>query len=301
LVPQIVKSQVFPLPEQNPEWIVSTSSTTGVFEERYTLTGDLLSSDGEEWPIVQRTSLIDFQGLVIARVLNVGAYYVDGDKVRYKDFGFGESEGLMYDFSAEIGDTFFIVAPFAFSLDSVEVTVTDREITNCDDGGTERTIYLSTTSQSLLDGQYDFVWKEGFGEVEYPFLRRQCLDSNCDIFYEGSVLISEGDTIVVGDNNGCLTSDEYLTLEELPTLNIYPNPVYSRSINLRIEGGAFNGAVVGVKVLDQLGRLVRKSEERIIEGVVASVDLHGLKSGSYFIVLTQGSGFSLTKRLVVVD
>ncbi len=293
-VSQVVAAQVFPLPEQNPEWIISTNGLNGPSEEHFSLTGEFTSVGGEEWANVQVTTTVDWEIFIDTIVTYVGAYFVDGDQVYFKDPLFGY-EGLLYDFSAQIGDTFFIVAPVTSILDSTEVTVIDREVTTCGDK-TMRTIYLRLTHLG-----YDLVWKEGMGAVKYPFISRQCMAPNCDVYYEENRLMLAGKEIIVDEDNGCLTSDDNLQQGPGFTFNLYPNPTNSGAINLTVDGLIDNGTLVDIILTNQLGQRVKQWKGQVSEDVSTSIDLEGVVPGTYFVVLRQGNKSPVTRKLVVAD
>jgi len=288
-----IHAQVFPLPEQEPEWVISTNGLNGPSEERFTLTGEHLTIRGQAWPMVQKTSTIDLGVFIDTVTSSVGAYFVDGDKVYFKEPVFGY-EGLLYDFSAEVGDTFFIVSPGTSSIDSTEVTVWDKRITNCDDGIIARTVYLRLNSFNT-----DLVWKERAGAVKYPFISDQCIAPNCDIVYEGNKLVVNGTSIRVEDANDCLTSNESLSGMHSQRFSIYPNPAAFGTIDLVASGLTNTGGLANVTIVSSLGQRVKQWQGLIRDGVSTRVDVQGVKPGSYFVVLRQGNSVPITRKLVI--
>jgi hypothetical protein len=290
-----VSAQVFPLPEQNPEWILSTNGLNGPSEERFDLTGESLTIRGEEWPIVQRTSTVDFLGIIDTIVSPIGAYFVDGDKVFFKEPTFGY-EGLLYDFSAEIGDVFFIISPATFATDSAMVTVMDKKVTTCSDGTSARTLFLR-----LNDFECNLIWQEGAGEIVHPFISDRCVSVNCDVVYEGNRLSVDGKEIVVSEENDCLTSSQSLPNRPQTTFDLYPNPAYSGTIDLVIKGLANTRNLMIVTITNYLGQSVKQWQGMMHNDISTRIDVQGLKPGSYFAVLQNGDGLSLIRKFVVID
>jgi len=197
--PHFIFAQVFPTLEQDPEWIIPVVGLGTVTEERFKLSGQTLSLQGKEWPIVQRITVEDFSGFLDTSVYNLGAYLLDDDRVYFNDFSSGLT-GLLYDFCAEEGDTLDIVASSEVPLASIAVVVTN--VIGADDENRPRVISLR-----VLEGPgtgVELRWKEGLGDIKYPFISTRCLDLNCDGDYVRNELILHGDTIVTNGNGSII-------------------------------------------------------------------------------------------------
>lgn len=81
-----------------------------------------------------------------------------------------------------------------------------------------------------------------------------------------------------------------------PELNLYPNPAKNK-VTLQVKN--FNPGMVGVKVLDTKGKLVREDSRLLTNGTEDIVMFLMLKEGIYFIVVSE-NGKVARKKLVVI-
>jgi len=83
-------------------------------------------------------------------------------------------------------------------------------------------------------------------------------------------------------------------LQNLDVLKIYPNPVNQDVVKLQLDKGVFQNAQV--ELFDFKGSLI--SSESGIYGASHTFNVHGVESGTYFLVVHSES-FSGAKMIVI--
>lgn len=163
-----------------------------------------------------------------------------GREVLYKHVGTFPRNGVMYDFSLNVGDSTWIIPWRNNPIDSVLYVVDSVKYKNCIIGDSTKFMYVRALApfpnQALHAHQT--VWVEGIGDLYNPFLPTTCLNGTCEFCYESTKFFFEDEWLGVED-----LSCEYLVITdsppaEPPTIKAFPNPVL-RGSTLNITSGTY--------------------------------------------------------------
>lgn len=176
----LIHSQtLLPTIEQNPSWAVFNSVYTGgemeEFYNNFYLT-ETVDACGETWQVLWKNDHYSPDDIL------VGYYTERTEQIYYRtDLDCSTPENLLYDFSAEVGDTVYVQELHPVWGDiSIPYEVTERG-TSCY-GGIER-IYLRVRFEigDPDDYNYDWYntdWVAGIGDIRHPFKWADCVTLN---------------------------------------------------------------------------------------------------------------------------
>lgn len=223
-----------------------------------------------------------------------GASRNDGDQV-YFVLHDENSESLLYDFGASVGDTIFNVFTGNIGLDEPqwdEYELLDYRVSQIDtavyeDGIERKRIFLEN---------YDVQWIEGIGNIQGLFwgggayissyeshLVRFCRDGQI-------VLIQDSPPFSFVDENSCFSGfttgiSDYNDSQ----LSIYPNPVRDDLYISHLDGEP----ILSLKVFSSTGKEVFELEG--IDSGHSPIDIRAIPTGIYFLqVLTNKSSSVLS-------
>jgi len=174
---------------------------------------------------------------------------------------------------------------------AVNVTIGDELVINL---GNDITISKDSVVEIGVSAVYDsYLWNTGFTGPKLTVDGEEYGVGNHTFWlrvWKGECQAS--DTIVINFiENGSGQEGEYVDEENMPALNIYPNPA-SDYVNIVSE----NGEISVVQVYDMTGRLIvdrNVNEESLVLNVAAMVDT------TYFVRVIYTDGKASVRKLII--
>ena len=200
---------------------------------------------------------------------------------------FANTEALIYDFGAEVGDTIkssFVDTMFAIVESVDSVTLTD---------GTKRK-RQKIVPLNFLNILGDEYWIEGIGGSLIAFkdistfsaadadTRLNCFSNNSQIIY-GPLLANECDLV--------LPTEDLLDA----SFSISPNPVWDVFF---IKNESAESYSIQYELIDQQGITILKNEKEISQNQSIEVKTDHLPSGIYFLNIKHNTTFTVKKILI---
>jgi hypothetical protein len=169
------QSSFFPIKEEEPVWRIKESGFFNFYEEHEVFLGIDTIIDGYQWHSVFMQNSTGIAQLI-------GFYRIDQQKVYFRSTETTLSpleEYLLYDFSAETGDTFMLKVSGLPEFYPYQVYETGYIPYN---GDQFKYLFLfEIDPDPWLNIPVSLIWIEGIGDYHHPFYPIVCLDnSNCE-------------------------------------------------------------------------------------------------------------------------
>ncbi|MEN8156242.1 MAG: T9SS type A sorting domain-containing protein [Bacteroidota bacterium] len=253
--------------------------------ERLEVTGDTVVNS-IDYRIINRTRV--YSTGVVHELENLYLRYdSENDQVyRYND----STEYLLYDFSAEIGDTIIVKAISGFGaisfchllVDSIKIEVFSDSI--------QRRVQYCTETQNY---QFDFAGRiiEGIGSEVFLFpVDELVCDAGCANHFR---CYQDSKVVITNPNIGCeeLVTSSRLGVSPPSELKVYPNPAQDL---LYIES---KNPISTVTILDLKGSEI--SKKSVDCELKTSLEIQSLDSGIYLIQVSFEEGHIETRKLLI--
>ena len=239
----------------------------------------------------------DFAGKQYRRIilhengLSVPTYvYLREDTLNRRIYLFTYRDHLLYDFSANVGDTIKTISDdyIVRSVDSVLLGGKLRKRLNFN--GLSRTEVWFPSG--IGNYQQDVAWIEGIGSTEgllFPFFFTSITDGVANAL----VCYSNGDSVIYHNTHftDCMPTSFITSPEVTPSITAYPNPAKDR-ITFDFGGAQFEK----LQVINTAGVVVR--EVRLGGQTHYSLPLQGLPAGVYVYRLQNGETATQGKFVV---
>lgn len=193
-----------------------------------------------------------------------------------------DSEGVLYDFNLETGDTTIIINEYC---DDVQVIVT----------GTDTVEYFGIPRKRwMLDGWTDDYWIEGIGS-NYGLIYSELFYCTADIYFE-LLCFHENDTLfyIKPYEDECYQSNVGIDEKSGEShVMIMPNPV--------IQGQSFvvqcNSGICKMEILSSSGVLVKQITADLEKSL--SISSRGLMPGLYLVRMKTAEGQVLSRKIII--
>lgn len=259
-------SQVFPTHNLNPHWnFLQDDYTFQIPRGEIFTTTPITLPDGVNWiPIRNVTFWSEAPDIIPIPndTVTVGYYSVQGDQVYYSSGTnpiLNNSYGLLYDFSANVGDEVIVVPPAIYFPDSLVTYNVQAVDTIYCNGELLRslTVVFEYDEPDWSYVYYETKWVEGVGDIYHPFPITSCVDvmPACEIEYSDMSLTTDNLYWDLTDDSSCPISVDVVDQVSLQTyqLIVAPNPT-TNAIRLAIDERAT------LEIFNSQGKLVLKSE-----------------------------------------
>jgi len=280
-----INNDYYPLVQEGKMWITSYPDMSLMKEtdQRYCMFYGDTTIDGKVYKKIYTTnSTIP----IFPKNWKIGGFMrEDEDKKVWQRFVSANvnEEGLIYDFSLQIGDS-FNMWPFTFSsqFPPLWVTVTNITYETMLDGETRKVIWFT-------DNYFGNFWIEGIGNERKLFREHSPPGDEVILkcYYENNLLIYNN--YKYDFLKPCKYPSMGIETYRNNNINIYPNPVNN---TLNIEN-ANNFYVNSIHLANIQGQIIKQFESNSTK-----LDVSDIPSGFYFIKLSTSSG-NIIQKIVI--
>lgn len=207
------------------------------------------------------------------------------------------AEGLLYDFSAEINDTIYLINTSEFKvLDTIAIFVSDIDSIEIN-GNYKKKYILKTNIIGCEEGTE--IWIEDIGNTAGPFINGALLAGLSGVMHSLLCVYNNQELIYSSTfYDSCYYNTVSIeAINSLSSITVYPNPVSSLSdIYLDISNINLNDCFI--KVIDVYGKRVK------------IIDLHGKNiikilrqdyaPGLYFLILRNDNKILATSKILIL-
>ena len=209
-----------------------------------------------------------------------------------------DSEGLLYDFDAEINDTIYLInttSEFEY-MDTMAIVVSD--IDSIEINGTYKKKYILKTN-IIGSEEGEEIWIEDIGNIAGPFINGALLAGLSGATYSLLCVYNDQELIYSSPyKDDCYYNTVSIEVFNFPSsITVYPNPVSSISyINLHLQN--INLTDCFIEVINVYGERVK------------IIDIHGetrikimnqhFASGLYFLILRNDNKILTTQKIILL-
>lgn len=197
---------------------------------------------------------------------------------------------ILYDFQAEVGDTWSI--PFTYGQYQETVTYTVEEISIVDvQGSPRRQLHCNVSFElGILESPAKALIVEGVGDLHYLFPWQSALCTEGYIIGLCTYTDEEIGTYRPDPNIECITSVSVNDLADQNFFEVSPNPT-SHFLNIRVPGSAPD--IIPFTIFDLQGRAIHQGQ--INNHSVFELSVSEWTSGLYFIKSNFGENIKVSK------
>lgn len=224
----------------------------------------------------------------------------DGDIVYYKGVGAEDhKEGMLYDYSMEVGDSSWMVSQEANAIDSVLYVIDSISTVSCSGGMEDYEImhvkYLAPPpNQEFTD--YVSRWLRPIGDIYHPIPAAVCVDYSCEEEYSRQHIFLNGRWV----DSRELTCEDLLSTVDyrdiVPSqLRLYPNP-WRGGETLHLALPEERIKTVGVF---EIGSGRQLFERTFVPSAKIATRLPHLRPGAYLVLVQTVKGAVMVEKMVV--
>lgn len=270
--------QTFPSPESSPEWFLSGLPGSDLISEELWIDSVGVEVDGVVWHSITAVREYNPVNGWPPDTTSIGFYRTSNSKTYFRNVF--DDEGLLYDFSVEIGDTLELMSPGGFANVTTSYRVTEVDFVTCNSATKKRI----TLEFDQFGRTYVSTWIEGVGDVYHPFPPGTCSSITCSIIYVGGELKVDGLSLLLEGELTCNTLSNSLSQSLNVGVKVVPNPI-GNGFNLSFDEEDFGGNL-SIRLLNAFGALVLEDEVTSSE----YIDVGNLEGGVYFLIVLSERG-----------